>query len=42
MPNTRSNRNGGIQETFRIDCCEAGIVSEARVPAFGRRPVHGY
>jgi len=30
------------EEAFRIGRGEAGVVGEARVPAFGRRPVHGY
>ena len=29
------------EEAFRIGRGEAGVVGEARVPAFGRRPVHG-
>jgi hypothetical protein len=29
------------EEVFRIGRGEAGVVGEARVPAFGRRPVHG-
>ena len=30
------------EEAFRIGRGEAGVVGEARVPAFGGRPVHGY
>jgi hypothetical protein len=30
------------EEAFRIGRGEAGVVGEARVPAFCRRPVHGY
>jgi hypothetical protein len=30
------------QEAFRIDRGEAGVVGEARVPAFGCGPVHRY
>src|SRR5207249_6491254 len=30
------------EEAFRIGGGEAGAVGEARIPAFGRRPVHGY
>ena len=29
------------EEAFRIGRGEAGVVGEARVPAFSRRPVHG-
>jgi hypothetical protein len=30
------------EEALRIDCDEAGVVGEARIPAFGRGPVHRY
>src|SRR5205823_4277116 len=31
----------GDQEALRIDCGKAGVIGEARIPAFGCGPVHG-